>query len=128
MCNWCTYKHCYMYVTYCVRNRWHSASDTELPDWVHLSPTVVRLWNNDMLVHVCVGLLSRNGRFSAVLMIIKWVIRSVHSGFFLHLVKMASNFSGCFRVGLWVIPPGWGMICDGVNCYIHKCTIYYPWL
>ena len=27
-----------------------------------------------------------------------------------------------------VIPPGWGMICDGVNCYIRKCTIYYPWL
>ena len=22
---------------------------------------------------------------------------------------------------IWVIPPGWGMICDGVNCYI-------PWL
>ena len=22
----------------------------------------------------------------------------------------------------------WGMICDGVNCYIRKCTIYYPWL
>ena len=29
---------------------------------------------------------------------------------------------------IWVIPPGWGTICDGVNCYIHKCTIYYPWL
>ena len=27
-----------------------------------------------------------------------------------------------------VIPPGWGTICDGVNCYIRKCTIYYPWL
>ena len=26
--------------------------------------------------------------------------------------------------------PGWGTICDGVNCYmyIRKCTIYYPWL
>ena len=22
----------------------------------------------------------------------------------------------------------WGTICDGVNCYIRKCTIYYPWL
>ena len=22
-----------------------------------------------------------------------------------------------------VIPPGWGTICDGVNCYIRKCTI-----
>ena len=21
-----------------------------------------------------------------------------------------------------------GTICDGVNCYIRKCTIYYPWL
>ena len=29
---------------------------------------------------------------------------------------------------MWVIQPGWGMICDGVNCYICKCTIYYPWL
>ena len=29
---------------------------------------------------------------------------------------------------IWVIPPGWHMICDGVNCYIRKCTIYYPWL
>ena len=29
---------------------------------------------------------------------------------------------------IWVIPPGWGTICDGVNCYIRKCTIYYPWL
>ena len=28
----------------------------------------------------------------------------------------------------WVIPPGWDTICDGVNCYIRKCTIYYPWL
>ena len=28
--------------------------------------------------------------------------------------------------GIWVIPPRWGMICDGVNCYIRKCTIYYP--
>ena len=26
----------------------------------------------------------------------------------------------------WVIPPGWATICDGVNCYIRKCTIYYP--
>ena len=26
----------------------------------------------------------------------------------------------------WVIPPGWGTICDGVTCYIRKCTIYYP--
>ena len=23
---------------------------------------------------------------------------------------------------------GWGTICDGVSCYIRKCTIYYPWL
>ena len=31
---------------------------------------------------------------------------------------------------MWVIPPGWGTICDGVICYIRKCTIYmyYPWL
>ena len=29
---------------------------------------------------------------------------------------------------IWVIPQGWGTICDGVNCYIRKCTIYYPWL
>ena len=29
---------------------------------------------------------------------------------------------------MWVIPPGWGTICDGVTCYIRKCTIYYPWL
>ena len=33
-----------------------------------------------------------------------------------------------FTQNLWVIPPGWGKICDGVNCYIHKCTICYPWL
>ena len=26
-----------------------------------------------------------------------------------------------------VIPPGWGTICDGVNCYICKWAIYYPW-
>ena len=34
------------------------------------------------------------------------------------------------HTGIWVIPPGWGTICDGVNCYIGKCTIYmyYPWL
>ena len=30
--------------------------------------------------------------------------------------------------GTWVIPPGWGTICDGVNYYVRKCTIYYPWL
>ena len=24
---------------------------------------------------------------------------------------------------IWVIPPGWGTICDGVNSYIRKCTI-----
>ena len=29
---------------------------------------------------------------------------------------------------MWAIPPGQGTICDGVNCYICKCTIYYPWL
>ena len=29
---------------------------------------------------------------------------------------------------MWFIPPGWGTICDGVNCYIRKCTMYYPWL
>ena len=27
---------------------------------------------------------------------------------------------------IWVISPGWGTICDGVKCYIRKCTIYYP--
>ena len=26
-------------------------------------------------------------------------------------------------VYIWAIPPGWGTICDGVNCcYIHECT------
>ena len=29
---------------------------------------------------------------------------------------------------IWAIPPGWDTICEGVNCYICKCTIYYPWL
>ena len=27
------------------------------------------------------------------------------------------------QVWTWVIPPGWGMICDSVICYIHKFTI-----
>ena len=27
---------------------------------------------------------------------------------------------------IWVIPTGRGTICDGVSCYICKCTIYYP--
>ena len=31
-------------------------------------------------------------------------------------------------IKIWVIPPGWGTICDGVNCYIRQCTIYHPWL
>ena len=38
--------------------------------------------------------------------------------------KIVNMYSKC----MWVIPPGWGTICDGVNCYICKCTIYYPWL
>ena len=32
------------------------------------------------------------------------------------------------EIDICVIPPGWDTICDGVNCYIRKCTIYYPWL
>ena len=40
-----------------------------------------------------------------------------------HLFRAKVN-----RLLIWVISPGWGTICDGVSCYICKCTIYYPWL
>ena len=31
-----------------------------------------------------------------------------------------------YLIKTWVIPIGRGTICDGVNYYIRKCTIYYP--
>ena len=34
--------------------------------------------------------------------------------------------NACPPERIWVIPPRWGTICDGVNCYIRKYTIYYP--
>ena len=50
----------------------------------------------------------------------------------LHTIGKLKMHSYCIKnetvkyVCKWVIPPGWGTICDGVNCYIRKCTIYYP--
>ena len=37
-----------------------------------------------------------------------------------------SKYKGTDVYSIGVIPPGRGTICDGVNCYIRKCTIYYP--
>ena len=39
-------------------------------------------------------------------------------------VKIGKNVD--IHAKVRVIPLGWGSICDGVNCYIRKCTIYYP--
>ena len=38
----------------------------------------------------------------------------------LYLVVLTSSQA---RMYMWVIPPGWGAICDGVNCYIRKCSV-----
>ena len=43
--------------------------------------------------------------------------------------KLHGIYFQCIRliaINIWVAPPGWGMICDCINCYIRKCTIYYP--
>ena len=60
-----------------------------------------------------------------------WCYRKLHLIIWRHHGKIGNvgktdNFFFESRCG--VIPPGWGTICDGVNCYIRKCTIYYPWL
>ena len=54
--------------------------------------------------------------------------RSQRTGGYNSTFRSVCSSGECRTLGDGSFHQVWGTICDGVNCYIRKCTIYYHWL